>query len=147
MRYNPLRVLFVAAAFTLTVAIAVSSALGQSDTDKGQIFFRQNAKKPGVITTASGLQYKILIEGKGKSPKATDRVVVNYRGTLLDGTEFDKFVQAWTTARIYVGTSDRRMDRRTSIDEGGGKVSVFRPVKLSLWAHWRRRARSDPTSR
>ncbi len=57
--------------------------------DKGQEFLKENAKKEGVKTTASGLQYKVVKEGDGKSPKATDTVKVHYRGTLIDGTEFD----------------------------------------------------------
>lgn len=56
---------------------------------KGEKFLAENATKEGVTTTASGLQYKVLTHGTGKSPKATDTVLVHYRGTLLDGTEFD----------------------------------------------------------
>lgn len=56
---------------------------------KADDFLAQNKTKEGVVTTASGLQYKILKEGTGDSPKPTDTVTVNYRGTLVDGTEFD----------------------------------------------------------
>ena len=49
----------------------------------------ENKTKPGVITLPSGLQYKILVEGSGESPKSNDVVTANYRGTLIDGTEFD----------------------------------------------------------
>lgn len=52
-------------------------------------FLAENARKPGVVTTASGLQYQVLKEGTGASPKATDKVTVNYRGSLVTGTEFD----------------------------------------------------------
>ena len=52
-------------------------------------FLAENGKKPGIVTTASGLQYQELKAGSGAAPKASDSVVVNYRGTLLDGTEFD----------------------------------------------------------
>jgi FKBP-type peptidyl-prolyl cis-trans isomerase len=55
----------------------------------GQKFLADNARKPGVKTTASGLQYEVLSEGKGAHPKATDMVTVNYRGTLINGDEFD----------------------------------------------------------
>jgi FKBP-type peptidyl-prolyl cis-trans isomerase len=55
----------------------------------GEAFLNENKTKPGVVTLPSGLQYKILTEGKGDSPKATDMVTVNYKGTLIDGTEFD----------------------------------------------------------
>ena len=63
--------------------------MAQSALEKGQQHLADNAKKDGVTTTASGLQYTVLQEGAGKSPKATDTVLVHYRGTLLDGTEFD----------------------------------------------------------
>ena len=56
---------------------------------KGEEFLKENAKKEGVKTLPSGLQYKVLKEGAGKSPKATDTVVVHYRGTLINGKEFD----------------------------------------------------------
>jgi len=57
--------------------------------DAGKKFLEDNAKKAGVKTTASGLQYKVITEGTGKKPKATETVTVHYRGTLIDGTEFD----------------------------------------------------------
>ena len=55
----------------------------------GEKYMADNAKKEGVITTESGLQYEVLVAGEGASPKAEDTVKVHYRGTLLDGTEFD----------------------------------------------------------
>lgn len=59
------------------------------DKEAGVAFLETNKKKPGVITTASGLQYEIISAGKGEKPTATDKVKVNYRGTLLNGKEFD----------------------------------------------------------
>ena len=63
--------------------------MAQTALEKGKAFLAENATKPDVKQTASGLQYILLEPGKGKTPKATDVVKVNYRGTLLDGTEFD----------------------------------------------------------
>jgi len=62
-----------------------------SDNNKkeGEAFLAENKKKEGVITLPSGLQYKIIKEGEGNPPKETDTVTVHYRGTLIDGTEFD----------------------------------------------------------
>ena len=57
--------------------------------EASQKFLEENKKKEGVKTTASGLQYKVITPGDGPKPKLTDTVVVNYRGTLVDGTEFD----------------------------------------------------------
>jgi len=67
------------------------SAMSQSALEKGKAFLEENASKEGVKVTESGLQYKVLEEGDpaGKSPSATDTVEVHYRGTLIDGTEFD----------------------------------------------------------
>jgi len=56
---------------------------------EGETFLAENAKKAGVKTTASGLQYEVLTEGKGDSPKATDTVTVHYKGTLINGETFD----------------------------------------------------------
>jgi FKBP-type peptidyl-prolyl cis-trans isomerase len=73
------------------VVLALSSfpLAAQSSAEKGDAYLKKNATKEGVKTTPSGLQYEVLTEGSGKTPKATDVVEVNYRGTLIDGTEFD----------------------------------------------------------
>jgi FKBP-type peptidyl-prolyl cis-trans isomerase FklB len=63
--------------------------LGEKNKKEGEAFLAENKKKAGVKTLPSGLQYKIIKEGTGKAPKATDTVTTNYRGTLIDGTEFD----------------------------------------------------------
>jgi len=78
-----------AAVAALFLAQASVSLKADSAKERGEKFQKENAKKPGVKTTASGLQYEVLKEGTGKSPKATDTVLVHYRGTLINGTEFD----------------------------------------------------------
>ncbi|HVR28322.1 MAG TPA: FKBP-type peptidyl-prolyl cis-trans isomerase [Thermoanaerobaculia bacterium] len=65
------------------------SAAGEKNQADGAAYLAENAKRPGVKTTASGLQYEILTAGDGPKPAATDRVRVHYKGTLIDGTEFD----------------------------------------------------------
>lgn len=80
--------LFLFVAVT-SAMLFTTSAMSQTTPDKGRQYLEENAKRDGVKTTASGLQYEVLSEGEGKSPKATDTVVVHYKGTLLDGTEFD----------------------------------------------------------
>lgn len=64
-------------------------AQGEANKKEGEKFLAENKSKPGVITLPSGLQYKVLAEGSGESPKSNDVVTANYRGTLIDGTEFD----------------------------------------------------------
>jgi FKBP-type peptidyl-prolyl cis-trans isomerase FkpA len=69
--------------------IAEMLAKAKKNQEDGQKFLAENGKKPGVVTTASGLQYQVLTEGKGAKPKSSDVVRVNYKGTLLDGKTFD----------------------------------------------------------
>jgi len=66
-----------------------SEALAKESKEKGEKYLADNAKKEGVSITESGLQYEVLSEGEGKKPVATDVVKVHYKGTLIDGTEFD----------------------------------------------------------
>jgi FKBP-type peptidyl-prolyl cis-trans isomerase len=67
----------------------VQKKVGEKNKKEGEAFLAENKKKAGVMTLPSGLQYKILKDGTGKSPKATDTVVAHYRGTLINGKEFD----------------------------------------------------------
>lgn len=86
MRFTRLSSLILA----LGVAAGVPGTLmAQDNKAAGEAYLAGNKTKEGVKVTASGLQYQVLQEGSGKQPKATDTVVVHYRGTLIDGTEFD----------------------------------------------------------
>jgi FKBP-type peptidyl-prolyl cis-trans isomerase FkpA/FKBP-type peptidyl-prolyl cis-trans isomerase FklB len=69
--------------------VAEAEAAAKKNASEGEAFLAANAKKPGVKTTASGLQYQVLTEGKGARPAADAMVKVHYKGELLDGTEFD----------------------------------------------------------
>jgi FKBP-type peptidyl-prolyl cis-trans isomerase len=69
--------------------VAKAAAAGQENLKAGQAFLAENGKKPGVRTTASGLQYQVLRQGSGPTPLKTDKVRVTYSGALLDGTVFD----------------------------------------------------------
>ena len=68
---------------------AKAAELGKAAREKGEQYLAENAKKEGVITTVSGLQYKVITMGKGEKPTENSQVKVHYRGTLIDGTEFD----------------------------------------------------------
>lgn len=70
------------------------AVIGAKNKAEGEAFLAANKSKPGVKTFESGLQYKVLAEGSGESPKAEDTCVVKYRGTLIDGTEFDNSERA-----------------------------------------------------
>jgi FKBP-type peptidyl-prolyl cis-trans isomerase FklB len=76
--------------------------LGETNKKDGDAFLAQNKKKPGVVSLPSGLQYKVIKEGTGKVPKATDTVTVHYRGTLVDGTEFDSSFKRGEPATLQV---------------------------------------------
>jgi FKBP-type peptidyl-prolyl cis-trans isomerase FklB len=82
----------VLADFQQQMRTKLAAAVQQAATEnkkKGDAYLAENKKQRGVVALPSGLQYKVLKEGKGAKPKATDTVSVNYRGTLTDGTEFD----------------------------------------------------------
>jgi len=70
-------------------AAQAQSVAGEENKKAGEAFLAQNKTKPGVVTLPSGLQYKILKAGEGKKPAESDTVECNYRGTLINGTEFD----------------------------------------------------------
>jgi FKBP-type peptidyl-prolyl cis-trans isomerase len=88
-------------------ALTGKVAATPADRDKGNhraaaAFLAANGRKPDIVTTASGLQYKVLAPGSGDSPKPTDTVVVNYRGTFLNGTEFDSSYKGGEPATFTV---------------------------------------------
>ena len=74
----------------------------ENNLKAGQTFLAENAQKEGVVTLDSGLQYKVITAGTGAVPAATDNVEIHYRGTLLDGTEFDSSYQRGSTASFVV---------------------------------------------
>jgi FKBP-type peptidyl-prolyl cis-trans isomerase FklB len=94
-------------------------------------FLAANAKKTGVITTASGLQYKVLQEGSGASPKATDTVSVNYRGTTLDGREFDSSYKTGKPVNFPVGRVIPGWTEGLQLMKPGGKYQLFIPPQLA----------------
>ncbi len=76
---------------TMDVEERVEKLRQQSEQNiqAGQAFLKENSQKPGVVTTESGLQYRIIEAGDGRQPQLSDKVKAHYRGTLIDGTEFD----------------------------------------------------------
>ena len=99
--------------------------------DAGETFLAQNAKQDGVITTASGLQYKILKSGTGASPQLTDRVTVHYQGTLIDGTVFDSSVQRGKPATFPVGHVIPGWVEALQLMKVGDKWQLFIPARLA----------------
>src|SRR5207245_6156428 len=103
----------------------------EKNTAEGEKFLRENKNKPGVKTTASGLQYKALKEGSGAPPKATDTVVVNYRGTLVDGTEFDSSYKRGEPAPFPVNRVIKGWTEALQLMKPGSKYQLFIPASLA----------------
>jgi FKBP-type peptidyl-prolyl cis-trans isomerase FklB len=103
----------------------------KKNTAAGEKFLAENKTKEGVKTTASGLQYKVLKEGNGPQPKATDTVTVNYRGTLLDGTEFDSSYKRGQPATFAVGGVIKGWTEALQLMKVGSKYQLFIPSNLA----------------
>jgi FKBP-type peptidyl-prolyl cis-trans isomerase len=114
---------------------AEQKALGDKNKTASEAYLAENGKKEGIKTTASGLQYKVETEGKGAKPKADDTVEVNYRGTLVDGTEFDSSYKRGQTVTFPV--------RSIAADDGRFQVSIVHSLRPGLWP--RRHGRRDWT--
>jgi FKBP-type peptidyl-prolyl cis-trans isomerase FklB len=110
---------------------AATKAAGEKNAAEGEKFLAENGKKEGVKTTASGLQYKVLKEGTGESPKATDTVVTNYKGTLLDGTEFDSSYKRNEPATFPVNRVIPGWTEALQLMKPGAKYQLFIPSKLA----------------
>ncbi|HMP81133.1 MAG TPA: FKBP-type peptidyl-prolyl cis-trans isomerase [Verrucomicrobiota bacterium] len=98
---------------------------------EGEAYLVANKSKPGVVTTESGLQYKIIKEGEGDSPKPNDTVYVNYRGTLVDGTEFDSNAGAGRPASFHAGGVIRGWSEALSMMKPGAKWELAIPAELA----------------
>lgn len=98
---------------------------------KGQAFLKANSTQPGVKTTSSGLQYLVLEEGKGKSPKATDTVLVHYKGNLLDGTEFDSSYKRNEPISFPLNGVIPGWTEGVQLMKEGGKIRLFIPSNLA----------------
>lgn len=96
-----------------------------------EAFLAENTKKEGVQTLPSGLQYKIVTEGTGEKPTLYDRVTVNYRGTLLDGTEFDSSYKRNQPATFAVNGVIRGWTEALQMMKTGSKWQLFVPAKLA----------------
>jgi len=94
-------------------------------------FLIANAKKDGVVTTSSGLQYKILQAGTGRTPKATDTVTVNYRGTLINGKEFDSSYRRGKPATFRVDGVIAGWTEALQMMKEGAKWQLFIPQELA----------------
>jgi FKBP-type peptidyl-prolyl cis-trans isomerase FklB len=129
---------------------------GAAARKEGDAFLAANKTKEGVVTLPSGLQYKILTEGKGPKPTASDTVTCNYRGTLINGTEFDSsykagnpvsfpvsgVIKGWTEAlqlmpvgskwQLFIPADMAYGDRGAGADIGPGETLIFEVELVSI---------------
>jgi FKBP-type peptidyl-prolyl cis-trans isomerase FklB len=111
--------------------MTASKEAATKNAAEGEKFLTENKKKEGVKTTASGLQYKVLKEGSGPSPKETDTVVTNYKGTLLDGTEFDSSYKRNEPASFQVNRVIKGWIEALQLMKPGAKYQLFIPAALA----------------
>lgn len=97
---------------------------------EGKAFLETNAKREGVVTTKSGLQYLVLTEGTGRSPKATDRVRCHYEGTLIDGTVFDSSYKRGEPADFPLNGVIPGWTEGVQLMKEGAKYRFFIPYLL-----------------
>jgi len=103
----------------------------QAKIEEGKKFLEENAKQPGVQTTESGLQYQIVEEGTGKTPGPTDKVTVNYRGTRVDGTEFDSSYKRGKPTSFPLNNVVKGWTEGLQLIKEGGKIKLFVPSDLA----------------
>jgi FKBP-type peptidyl-prolyl cis-trans isomerase FklB len=110
---------------------ARQATAGAENLKKGQAFLAANAKKEGVKTTESGLQYKVLKSGTGATPKRTDSVKVHYHGTLIDGTVFDSSVERGEPISFAVTGVIPGWTEALQLMKVGDKFQLYLPSKLA----------------
>lgn len=106
----------------------------ENNLKEGEAFLEENGKKDGVVTLPSGLQYEVLQEGSGVTPKATDKVKCHYHGTLLDGQVFDSSVQRGQPAVFGVNQVIKGWVEALQLMSVGSKWRLYIPSELAYGA-------------
>ena len=101
----------------------------------GEAFLAENAKKEGVVVLPSGLQYKVINEGNGKKPSATDRVQCHYEGTLIDGTIFDSSIKRGEPAVFGVNQVIKGWVEALQLMQEGAKWRLYIPYDMAYGEH------------
>ena len=108
--------------------------MNAENIEKCKAFLAENAKKEGIITLPSGLQYEVITEGNGKKPSATDRVKCHYEGTLIDGTLFDSSIKRGQPAVFGVNQVIQGWVEALQLMTEGSKWRLFIPSELGYGA-------------
>ena len=111
--------------------VAQRMVAGEMAKTEGEEFLAANKAKDGVKTLSCGLQYQIISEGNGPQPKETDQVTVNYRGTLVDGTEFDSSYKRGVTATFPVNGMMKGWGEVLPLMMTGAKRQLFVPASMA----------------
>jgi FKBP-type peptidyl-prolyl cis-trans isomerase FklB len=120
--------------FQKTVAEAQKQKMikqAKNNLESGRVFLTDNGKKEGIKTLPSGLQYKVIKEGSGKVPELSDKVTVHYRGTLIDGTEFDSSHRRHKPATFPVNGVIAGWTEALQLMKEGDKWQLFIPPDLA----------------
>jgi len=123
--------LTVVAVGIMLASFALAQNVGKENKMAGKAFLAENKTKPGVVTLHSGLQYKIEKQGTGRKPRATDSVECNYRGTMIDGKEFDSSYKRGQTATFPVNRVIPGWTEILQLMPVGSKYKVFIPSDLA----------------
>jgi FKBP-type peptidyl-prolyl cis-trans isomerase len=111
-----------------------TNAISDENKKAGEMFLAENAKKEGVVTLPSGLQYKIIKPGTGAKPKLTDEVTTHYRGTLINGTEFDSSYKRGEPTSFPVNGVIAGWTEALQLMPVGSKWQLFIPSNLAYGA-------------
>jgi len=110
---------------------AIQAAAAKKNLADGEAFLAENAKKDGVVSLPDGLQYRVIEPGKGAQPKADDTVTVHYRGTLIDGTEFDSSYSRKQPASFRADRVIPGWREALPLMKEGAKWELFIPARLA----------------
>lgn len=113
---------------------AERKAIGDANIKEGQDFLASNAKKSGVISLPSGVQYKVITEGKGAYPTEDDTLIAHYSGTLIDGTEFDSSYKRGTPLKFQMGSVIKGWGEVMKLMAPGAKWEVYIPADMAYGA-------------
>lgn len=122
------------AAFKQQYFMKMQSEAGNKNLEEGKNFLETNKKNKGVKTTASGLQYEVLKKGTGAKPKKSDTVTVHYKGTLIDGTEFDSSYKRGEPTSFPLGGVIKGWTEGLQLMKEGAKYRFFIPSDLAYGA-------------
>ncbi len=125
------RTLLAALASIATFLCAAPAAHAELGREKGEAFLVENGKKEGVKTLPSGLQYRVIKEGDGKHPTKAEQVVVHYKGTLIDGREFDSSYKRGEPAKFGVSQVIKGWTEALQLMKEGSKWMLYVPWYLA----------------